>query len=185
MHYPAQAKTLIIYPAYVLNYSIQSVTSTVEFPPRRSRHLIIKKYPREFYSPIADHPAVYFIKQKKRLKKRPGLTAVTTNTARALKGFFLRFKPAFWWTSINSYHGFSRVGLEKILFAVSRALGRACRRLSRFCNILLHDPTQFHVKITRSTKLLSFCRRKLKLSTFLHTVSCNHISFLNTRSQLV
>ena len=34
---------------------------------------------------------------------------------RALKGFFLRFKPAFWWTSINRYHGFSLVGLEKIL----------------------------------------------------------------------
>ena len=33
---------------------------------------------------------------------------------RALKGSFLRFKPAFWWTSINRYHGFSRVGLEKI-----------------------------------------------------------------------
>ena len=33
----------------------------------------------------------------------------------ALKGFLLRFKPAFWWTSINRYHGFSRVGLEKIL----------------------------------------------------------------------
>ena len=25
---------------------------------------------------------------------------------RALKGFFLRFKPAFCWTSINRYHGF-------------------------------------------------------------------------------
>ena len=34
---------------------------------------------------------------------------------RTLKGFFLRFKPAFWCTSINRYHGFSRVGLEKIL----------------------------------------------------------------------
>ena len=34
---------------------------------------------------------------------------------RALKGFFLRFKPVFWWTSINRYHGFSRFGLEKIL----------------------------------------------------------------------
>ena len=34
---------------------------------------------------------------------------------RALKGFFLRFKPTFWWTSINRYHDFSRVGLEKIL----------------------------------------------------------------------
>ena len=34
---------------------------------------------------------------------------------RALKGFFLRFKPVFWWTSINRNHGFSRFGLEKIL----------------------------------------------------------------------
>ena len=34
---------------------------------------------------------------------------------RALKGFFLRLKPAFWWTSINRYHGFSRFGREKIL----------------------------------------------------------------------
>ena len=32
---------------------------------------------------------------------------------RALKGFFLRFKPVFWWTSINRYHGFSRVGLAR------------------------------------------------------------------------
>ena len=34
---------------------------------------------------------------------------------RAPKGFFIQFKPAFWWTSINRYHSFSRVGLEKIL----------------------------------------------------------------------
>ena len=38
-------------------------------------------------------------------------TAVTTN----MRGFFLRSKPVFWWTSINHYHGFSCVGLEKIL----------------------------------------------------------------------
>ena len=42
-----------------------------------------------------------------------------------------------------------------------------------------------HVKITRSTNLLSVCRRKLKLSTYLHFVSYKHISFLNTPSQLV
>ena len=40
-------------------------------------------------------------------------TAVTTNTRP--QRVFLLFKPAFWWTSINRYHGFSLVGLEKIL----------------------------------------------------------------------
>jgi len=53
-------------------------------------------------------------------------------------------------------------------FPVSRAIGRTCPRLSRFCNILLQDPAQFHVKITRNTNLLSVCRRKLKLSPYTH-----------------
>ena len=58
--------------------------------------------------------------------------------------------------------------------------------LSRFCNILPQDLTPLYVKITRSTNLLSVCRRKLKWSTYLHTVSYNHIlSFLDSRSQLV
>ena len=69
-------------------------------------------------------------------------------------------------------------------FSVYWALGRICRRFSRFCNILLQDLTPLHVKITRRKNLLSVSRRKLKLSTYLHTVSYNHISFLN-RSQLV
>ena len=56
-------------------------------------------------------------------------------------------------------------------FLVSRALGETFRRLSRFYNILLQDLTPFHVKITRSTNVLSVCQRKLKLSTYLHTVS--------------
>ena len=37
---------------------------------------------------------------------------------RALKGFYLRFKPPFWWASINRYPGFSRAGLEKIFSPV-------------------------------------------------------------------
>ena len=53
-------------------------------------------------------------------------------------------------------------------FPRSRALGRTCPRLSRFCNILLQDPVQLHVKITWSTNLLSVCRRKLKLSPYTH-----------------
>ena len=70
-------------------------------------------------------------------------------------------------------------------FPVSRALGGTCRRLSRFCNILLQDLTPLHVKITRRTNLLSVCRRKFKLSTYLPTISYNHISFVCTRSQIV
>ena len=70
-------------------------------------------------------------------------------------------------------------------FPVSRPIGRKCLRLSRFCNILLPDLAPLHVKITRSTNLLSVCRRKLKLSTYLHTVSYKHISFLNASSQFV
>ena len=69
-------------------------------------------------------------------------------------------------------------------FSVYWALGGLCRRFSHFCNILLQNPTPLHVKITKRKNLLSAFRRKLKLSTYLHTVSYNHISFLN-RSQLV
>ena len=70
-------------------------------------------------------------------------------------------------------------------FALSRAPGGTCWRSSHFCNILLQDLTPLHVKITRSTNLSSACRRKLKSTTYLHTVSYNHLSFLNTRSQLI
>ena len=111
------------------------------------------------------------------------VTAVTTNTRPQRffsSGSNLRFvdvnQPLPWffthWPRADS-------------FPVSRALVRTCLRLSRFCNILLQDPAQLHVNITRSTNLLSVCRRKLKLSTYLNTVNYNHISFLNTRSQLV
>ena len=103
---------------------------------------------------------------------------------RALKGFFLRFKPAFWWTSINRYHGFSRVGLEKILspflghseeyVGVSAVLAIFCCRIwhrfmsrlrgERICWVFLGGNSNYrHI--------------------YLHTVSYNHIRFLN-RSQL-
>ena len=74
---------------------------------------------------------------------------------------------------------FSRVGQEK-----NSSTRRKMSALSWFCNILLQGLTPLHVNITRSTNLLSVCRRKLKLSTYLHAVSYNHISFLKTRSQL-
>ena len=69
-------------------------------------------------------------------------------------------------------------------FYVSWELRRICLCFSHFCNILLQDLTPLHVKITGRKNLLSVSQRKLKLSTYLHTVSYNHISFLN-RSQLV
>ena len=75
---------------------------------------------------------------------------------------------------------FSHVGQEK-----NSSTRRKMSALSCFCNILLQGLTPLHVKITRSTNLLSVCRRKLKLLTYLHAVSYNHIIFLNTRSQLV
>ena len=102
----------------------------------------------------------------------------TAPLTRALKGFFLRFGGRQSVTMV-----FTRWPREDS-FPVSRALGGTCRRLSRFCNILLQDLTLL-VKISRSTNFLSVCRRKLKLLTHLHTVSYNHIRFLNTRSRLV
>ena len=68
-----QAKTLIIYAAYLHNYMILSVTSIEEFT-RRRKQVIIKKYVRELYGQIADHPGgsnkVNFIKPFK-LTGRP------------------------------------------------------------------------------------------------------------------
>ena len=47
---------------------ILSEASIEEFP-RRRRQIIIKKYTmRELYSPFADHPGVYLIKQSQFLK---------------------------------------------------------------------------------------------------------------------
>ena len=105
-------------------------------------------------------------------------TAVTTNA-----------RPQRFFSSVSSDDNqplpwFSRVGPEKILCPFLEHSEEHVGLLNRFCNILPQDLTSVHVKITRSKNLLSFCPRKLKLSTYLHTISYNHISFLNTRSQL-
>ena len=81
---------------------------------------------------------------------------------------------------------FSCTGQEKVVSPFLKHWEENVVVESRFCSILLKDLTPLHVKITRSTNLLSVCRRKLKLSTYLNTVSYNHISFPgNTRSQIV
>ena len=95
------------------------------------------------------------------LRRNP-ITAVTANT-RPQRFFSSGSNLRFGGTSINRYHGVSRVGPEQTL-----------------CPFLEYSEEQ-HVKTTRSTNLLSVCGRKLKLST----VSYNHISFLNARWQLV
>ena len=108
------------------------------------------------------------------------ITAVTTNT-----------RPQRVFSSVQTYvlvdvnqplKWFFTLWPREDSFSVSRAHGRICRRFSRFCNVLLQELTPLHVKITRSMNLLSVFRRKLKLSTYLQTLSYNHISFLNTRS---
>ena len=51
---------------------ILSEASIEEFP-RRRRQIIINKYPRELYSPFADHPGVYLIKQSQFSKARSSI----------------------------------------------------------------------------------------------------------------
>ena len=38
---------------------------------------------------------------------------------RAFKGFFVRFKPAVWWTSINRYHGFHALANRRFFLRFS------------------------------------------------------------------
>ena len=113
--------------------------------------------------------------------KRNPMTAVTTNT-RPQRFFFFGFKPAFWWTSINRYHGFSRVGPEQTL---SPFLEHSEEQVvsALLCYMIWH----LFMSRLRGVRIcqLSVRRRKLKLSTYLQTVSYNDISFLNTRWQLV
>ena len=90
------------------------------------------------------------------------------------KGFFFGSNLRFGGGQLTFTMVFTRWPREDF-FSVSQALGGKCRRLSRFCKILPQDLTPLHVKITRSTNLLSVCRRKLKFSTYLNTVSYNHI----------
>ena len=112
-------------------------------------------------------------------------TVATTNTRPQTLRFFLRVQTCVLVDANQLLQLFFTRWPRADSFPVSRARGRTCLRLSRFCNILLPDLAPLHVKITRSTNLLSVCRRKLKLPTYLHTVSYEHISFLNARSQFV
>ena len=51
-----------------------------------------------------------------------------------------------------------------------------------FCYRIWH---RFMSRLREEYEFVECFQRKLKLSTYLHTVGYNHISFLNTRSQLV
>ena len=87
-----------------------------------------------------------------------------------------------WWTSINRYHSF--LALAKRRFFPRFSSTRRNMPCLYFCNIFPQDLIPLHVKVTRGTNLSRVCRRKLKLWTYLRTVSYNHASFFNTRSQL-
>ena len=100
----------------------------------------------------------------------------------ALKGFFLWFKPVVWWMSINCYHSFHT-------FAKTRFFTPS---LSTRGNMLPFKPFLQYFATRSDTascqdyeEYMSVCRKRLKLSTYLHTVSYKHMSFVNTRSQLL
>ena len=72
MHYPAQGKTGgKIFPLFAsknvhylrFTYIYDPISNFNRGVSRRRVHLIIKKYPRELYNPIADHPGIYLIKR--------------------------------------------------------------------------------------------------------------------------
>ena len=112
-------------------------------------------------------------------------TEVTTNTRPQTLGFFLRVQTCVLVDVNQPLRWFFTRWPRADSSPVSLALERTCLRLSRFCNILLPDLAPLHVKITKSTNLLSVCRSKFKLPTYLHSVSYKHICFLNARSQFV
>ena len=72
---------------------------------------------------------------------------------------------------------FSRVGQKKILSPFFERSEEKMSALKLFLQLYFAtDLSPLHVKISRSTNLWSPCRRKLKLSTYLNTLSYNHIS---------
>ena len=92
---------------------------------------------------------------------------------RALKGFFLRFKPAVWRTSINRYHGFHALAKRRFFprFSSTR------RKMAAFIKPCL----QYYF----ATGFDTVSCEDYEEYEFLECVSYNHISFLNTRWQLV
>ena len=76
----------------------------------------------------------------------------------ALKSFFFGLKPVFSWTSINCFHVFLRASLFVFVRGGTVKTWKNLFRMTKAFQIRWDD---------------------------LHTVSCNNISFLNTRSQLV
>ena len=102
---------------------------------------------------------------------------------RALKGFFLRVQTCVLVDVNQPLPWFFTLWPRADSFPVSRALGRTCPRFSRFCDI-------FRIRHSFMSRL-----RGVRIgwvfvggnsnNRHTHTVSYNHISFLNARSQLV
>ena len=75
------------------------------------------------------------------------ITAVTTNTRR--QRVFSSVETCVLVDVNQPLPWFLRRWPREDSLSFSRAVGRICRRFSRFCNILLQDLTPLHVKITR------------------------------------
>ena len=100
------------------------------------------------------------------------------------KVFSFGFKPAFWWTSINRYHGFSRFGPEQILSPFlehSEEHARVSAVSAIFCYRIRHS----FMSRLRGVRIGWVFVGGNSNNRHTHTVSYNHISFLNARSQLV
>ena len=80
---------------------------------------------------------------------------------------------------------FFMLGLEKIpspFLEHSEEYVGVSAVVALFCYRIWH---RFMSRLREEYEFVECFQRKLKLSTYLHTVGYNHISFLNTRSQLV
>ena len=88
---------------------------------------------------------------------------------RALKGFFLQFKPAFWWMSINSYMVFHALTKSQRRFFPRFSSTR--KNMTAFKPFLQYLALGSDTASCQDLYLLIVCRRKLKLSTYLRTVN--------------
>ena len=90
---------------------------------------------------------------------------------RALKGFFRPLQTCLLENVNQLLPWFSHVGLKNTLSPFLEHSEEHVGVSAVFENILLQDLTPLYVKIMRGKNLLSVYWRKLKLSTYLHTVT--------------
>ena len=106
-----------------------------------------------------------------------------TNCQTKMFMWVFRFKPAVWWTSINRYHGFHALAKRRFFTCFT-----STRRITpAFKPFLQYFRTGWHLFMSRLRGVRIcwvFVGGSLNYR-LIYALSYNHISFLNTRSQLV